>query len=244
MTIPFTDIDKKYGWPEGLLASVWKQESSCGLNTYNAKSGCRGHFQFDQGTRDQTLKRSGHDAFSADPREAGLAAAFYLGELQRSNGGSLSRALAAYNWGPGNLARKGLANAPKETRDYLTGILGRVGHADMVDFTNRYEAGQTTNEENEAQVKERSDLLHNKLGLDYETIKKTFSKDDLLGSFFLFLVAAIFDGVSKSPSQGLAALVGGAEQASLAENLLSPVTPSTRQASPAQRKPAASASLA
>jgi len=40
--------------------------------------------------------------------------------------GSWEQALAAYNWGQGNVARKGLTRAPQETRDYYAQILNDV----------------------------------------------------------------------------------------------------------------------
>jgi soluble lytic murein transglycosylase-like protein len=40
--------------------------------------------------------------------------------------GDWSRALAAYNWGSGNVARRGLAAAPAETRTYVASILRDV----------------------------------------------------------------------------------------------------------------------
>lgn len=41
--------------------------------------------------------------------------------------GTWQMALAAYNWGPGNLKKYGIAKAPKETRNYYTQILADVG---------------------------------------------------------------------------------------------------------------------
>ena len=41
--------------------------------------------------------------------------------------GSWSLALAAYNWGIGNVLRKGMAKAPGETRDYVAQIGADVG---------------------------------------------------------------------------------------------------------------------
>ena len=41
--------------------------------------------------------------------------------------GAWSLALAAYNWGEGNLAAKGLAAAPTETRNYYTQIMADIG---------------------------------------------------------------------------------------------------------------------
>jgi soluble lytic murein transglycosylase-like protein len=40
--------------------------------------------------------------------------------------GNWDKALAAYNWGMGNVQRKGLANAPEETKKYYTEILKDV----------------------------------------------------------------------------------------------------------------------
>lgn len=41
--------------------------------------------------------------------------------------GTWALALAAYNWGEGNLAAKGIAAAPTETKNYYTQILADVG---------------------------------------------------------------------------------------------------------------------
>lgn len=43
--------------------------------------------------------------------------------------GDWAQALAAYNWGIGNVRRKGLAAAPAETRNYYAGILADIGLA-------------------------------------------------------------------------------------------------------------------
>ena len=43
--------------------------------------------------------------------------------------GSWSLALAAYNWGIGNVLRKGLGAAPVETRNYVAQIGGELGLA-------------------------------------------------------------------------------------------------------------------
>ena len=63
-----------------------------------------------------------------DPAQAINAAGEYLARLYRMFG-DWSRALAAYNWGMGNVSRKGLAVAPTETRNYYTQILRDVNAA-------------------------------------------------------------------------------------------------------------------
>lgn len=57
-----------------------------------------------------------------DPASAIPGAARYLRKLY-DQFGDWTRAVAAYNWGPGNVARKGLAQAPAETRAYLAEVL-------------------------------------------------------------------------------------------------------------------------
>lgn len=59
-----------------------------------------------------------------DPIKAIPGAARYLAKLRANLGGDLTKAVAAYNWGIGNVKRKGLANAPTETRNYAFNILG------------------------------------------------------------------------------------------------------------------------
>lgn len=60
-----------------------------------------------------------------DPRDAdqnirgGLR---YLKMQLDANKGDVGMALAAYNWGPGNLRKRGLENAPRETRNYIRTI--------------------------------------------------------------------------------------------------------------------------
>lgn len=60
-----------------------------------------------------------------NPTQSIDAAGRYLAQLYRRFG-NWTEALAAYNWGMGNVQRKGLAAAPKETRDYFTQILADV----------------------------------------------------------------------------------------------------------------------
>lgn len=43
--------------------------------------------------------------------------------------GDLPTALAAYNWGPGNVDKYGVQNAPPETKSYIQKIMGGIGNA-------------------------------------------------------------------------------------------------------------------
>ena len=65
-----------------------------------------------------------------DPMESSIFVARELSKLVKQLG-SYEKAITAYNWGRGNVVRKGLHKAPKQTRDYLNffrdkGILDSV----------------------------------------------------------------------------------------------------------------------
>lgn len=54
-----------------------------------------------------------------DPEQNIMAGARYLRQLLDRYDGDLDHALAAYNWGMGNVDRHGLERLPEETRNYL-----------------------------------------------------------------------------------------------------------------------------
>lgn len=196
MTVPFTDIDKKYGFPEGLLASMWKQESGCGKNMLSPV-GARGHFQFMPGTRPEVMAETGLDPWSNDPRIAAECAAHYLKKQSKYHGGDLAKALASYNAGAGNVdkavKRAGsdwLSSLTSETRNYVPQILQRIGMADRIDFTNRYTHGQVTDtQEIERERKKRREILLDVMGTSKEKVDK-MNDEELFGSSFLGMVAS------------------------------------------------------
>jgi len=59
---------------------------------------------------------------SFDPQQNLLGGSRYLKQLLNKYEGNLDHALAAYNWGQGNVDRKGLGQMPQETRDYLVKV--------------------------------------------------------------------------------------------------------------------------
>jgi soluble lytic murein transglycosylase-like protein len=92
--------------------------------TRRSRVGALGIAQFMPATARQEL---GSEAAALNPVIAIPGAATYLAKLYQSTG-SWAQALAAYNWGIGNVQRKGLAAAPAETRDYYTTILSKAGY--------------------------------------------------------------------------------------------------------------------
>jgi len=115
-------LEKKYQLPPGLLDSVWNVESARGKNMVSS-AGAKGHFQF----MDATAKQYGvGNPFNFDQSAEGAARMYR--DLLDANGGDLDRALAAYNWGQGNLSRKGLDAAPGETVDYIRKVKAGMGY--------------------------------------------------------------------------------------------------------------------
>ena len=64
---------------------------------------------------------------SFDPLQNLLGGSKYLKQLLDKYDGDLDHALAAYNWGQGNVDRHGLEKMPEETRNYLAKIKNRLG---------------------------------------------------------------------------------------------------------------------
>ncbi|EHO9237854.1 transglycosylase SLT domain-containing protein [Shigella flexneri] len=118
----FTNLEQLYRLPEGLLRSVAITES--GGNQFAVSgAGAKGLFQFMDGTaRDMGLR--GNDVF--DPEKSAQAAAKYLSQLLRQNGGDLSKALASYNWGIGNVKRYGMGLMLQETRNYIPKVMSNM----------------------------------------------------------------------------------------------------------------------
>lgn len=128
----FARLEALYGLPAGTLDKVWKKESNRGDPRYmKSHAGAQGHFQF----MPATAKQFGLDDPN-DLEKSAKAAAQYLSQLLKKYGGDLSKAAAAYNWGPGNVDKHGLGRAPAETRDYVKAITGKeIG---KVEQTNHY----------------------------------------------------------------------------------------------------------
>lgn len=112
----FAQLEGQYGLPAGLLDRVWAKESARSTGAIASPKGAQGPFQFTPETA-QDFGLTGDTVNQVEP--AAAAAAKYLAGLRAQFGGDLTTALAAYNWGPGNVARKGLGQAPDETRDYM-----------------------------------------------------------------------------------------------------------------------------
>ncbi|HFI1786392.1 TPA: lytic transglycosylase domain-containing protein [Escherichia coli] len=137
----FGALEGKYGLPAGLLSSVAGIESGGDPFAVSPK-GAKGPFQFMDGTaRDLGLK--GMDVY--DPHKSADAAARYLRYLLDATGGDLEKALASYNWGLGNVQKKGMDNLPSETRNYVPKVMAgmRPGAGMAVDRAMPVQSGAT-----------------------------------------------------------------------------------------------------
>jgi len=106
--------------PKDILLNMAYYESSF-RTCPTSPAGAVGLFQF----MPDTAAAMGLDD-PCDPEEATKAAGKYLRRLLDTKGidGDIVKAVAAYNWGVSNVIKRGLQEAPKETKDYVFNILG------------------------------------------------------------------------------------------------------------------------
>jgi membrane-bound lytic murein transglycosylase B len=118
-------IDKAsatYGVDKGLISSVIQAESDFDVNATSPK-GAMGLMQL----MPDTAKGLGvSNAY--DPEQNVMAGTRYLKSLLNRYNGDVKLALAAYNWGMGNLERS-TGNLPEETRNYIARIMKNYGVA-------------------------------------------------------------------------------------------------------------------
>jgi soluble lytic murein transglycosylase-like protein len=119
-----TAAEQREGLPDGLLHRQLYQESHFRTDIIDGSTvsvaGAVGIAQI--------IPRWHPGVNPLDPIASINYAAKYMRQLYNQFG-SWSLALAAYNWGPGNVAANGLNNAPPETQQYVAQITADVGVA-------------------------------------------------------------------------------------------------------------------
>ncbi|RAU45334.1 hypothetical protein DBY68_016815 [Pseudocitrobacter sp. RIT415] len=134
----FASLEQQYGLPPGLLRGVATTESG-GNNGAVSGAGAKGMFQFMPKTATE-YGLIGNDVY--DPDKSAAAAAKKLGGLVKRYNGDVGLALSAYNWGEGNIQKKGMGAAPKETREYAPKVIaamqaaGAAAPTTAINYTN------------------------------------------------------------------------------------------------------------
>ncbi len=114
----FARDEAEWELPPGILDKIWAAESGRGQHMLSS-AGAQGHFQF----MPETAKQYG----VVDPNnlsQSAEGAAHMMHDLLVHFHGDLQKAVAAYNWGAGNVDKYGLGAAPSETRNYVAKIAG------------------------------------------------------------------------------------------------------------------------
>ncbi len=111
---------KQYGVDADLIRSVIQVESSFNPKAVSA-AGAKGMMQLMPGTAKELGVKNPFDA-----EENIMGGTAYLSRLLNRYDGNVRSALAAYNWGMGNLEKKPMAAMPGETRHYVSRIMGMV----------------------------------------------------------------------------------------------------------------------
>lgn len=111
----FSNLEKQYGLPAGMLGKIMQIESHGNPNAINPDSGAMGAFQF----KSSTARQYGV-ANPFDMNESATGAAKFLHDLSLHYNGDVDKMLAGYNWGMGRVDTKGMGMMPDETRNYLS----------------------------------------------------------------------------------------------------------------------------
>ena len=121
-----TDAANEFGLDPNLVIAQATAES--GGNQYDSSgnvltssAGAMGVMQLEPATAAQL----GVDPTDAQQNIQGGVQ--YLSQLMDKFCGNTSLALAAYNWGPGNVSKNGFCNWPAETQAYVSKILAKIG---------------------------------------------------------------------------------------------------------------------
>lgn len=113
-------IDKaaaQYGVPPNIISRMFEAESSSGKDLSTSSAGAQGYMQF----MPETARQYGVDPY--DPESSFSGAAHYLSDLYNQFG-DWTKAVAAYNAGPGNVQKYGGVPPFKETQDYIRKVFG------------------------------------------------------------------------------------------------------------------------
>jgi soluble lytic murein transglycosylase-like protein len=116
----------EYNVPPALAIAVANQES--GGNQFNSEGGVLTSSAGALGV--MQLMPATAAGLGVDPTDTAQnvdGGVRYLSQLLNQFDGNQQLALAAYNWGPGNVQKNGMSNWPAETMNYVSSILASIG---------------------------------------------------------------------------------------------------------------------
>jgi soluble lytic murein transglycosylase-like protein len=116
-----TQAANQYGVPADLVIAQAQAESGGNPNAVSP-AGAQGVMQLMPAT---AADLGVTDPF--DPVQNIDAGVRYLSQMLSKFGGDVQLALAAYNWGPGNVSKNGYSNWPAETVNYVQKITTAIG---------------------------------------------------------------------------------------------------------------------
>ena len=116
---------EKYGVDEKLILAIINQESGF-KNGQTSKKGAKGLMQLMPATAKELGVTDPND-----PEQNIDAGVRCMKKLLNRYNGDIKKALAAYNWGMGNLDKYGMQKAPKETRNYVSTIYDNYKNYDV-----------------------------------------------------------------------------------------------------------------
>ncbi len=137
----FSNIDKENKLPVGTLDFIYKQESAGGKGSMVSPKGATGPFQFMPSTA-AAFGMSREDTF--DTAKSSKAAGSLMGRLLVKYKGNIDKALAGYNWGEGNVDKKGMGNLPLETKKYIANYHNMIGSGTNVPTNTNNSRSQST----------------------------------------------------------------------------------------------------
>lgn len=225
----FAAIERQHGLPAGVLTNLVRQESRGNCDA-RSPVGAYGLCQF----MPATARERGVNA--SDPVSSINGAANYLEDLMDMFGGDAEKAIAAYNWGQGNM-RRAIRNhgenwrehLPAETRNYLQ-VVGRgIGRG----YVQRQQAGETISEEEQKAEAARRNGRLAEAGLPEMNLQ------GILGSFFFALIASFLENKMSEMDSSAPAPVPSGPQTITDGNV-----PPPERTPPAPRQVAASRSNA
>lgn len=225
----FAGLEQQHGLPSGVLTRLVHQESRGNCDAVNKGSGATGLCQFMPATA------RGMGVNPRDPVSSINGAAKYLEQMMDMFDGDIEKALAAYNYGPGNM-RKLLRNhpsdwkahLPKETSDYIVKVGSGIGQT----YRQREQAGILTDADREQEEARRRSALQ-----DYGVDPSKMGVNEIMGMMFFAIVKSFLE--QKFPENG-PAQPAKETPAHVADGtaVTPPATPAKPTASTSVREPA------